>query len=92
MTFNTMEHHNLLRFVQMLGPIETWLYAQNGDVIQFWLENQLSKHDKNGYWVLGGNIDVRDKVGNSRFENHSTIGLKLFINSPLEDLNLIMER
>lgn len=76
-----------LRFVSNVGTYrDMWLNAQNGDIDSVLVgQTTFSKHDKNGYWVLSGNIDVRDKVGNSRFENHSTIGLKLFINSPLED-------
>ena len=46
----------------------------------------LSKYVKNGYWKPG-TIAIRDQVGNTRYENTSTIGFKLWIENPLEDID-----
>ncbi|WP_088323998.1 T9SS type A sorting domain-containing protein [Polaribacter tangerinus] len=45
----------------------------------------LSKYAKNGYWNLSS-AKIYDQVRNARYENTSTVGAKLFISSPLEDL------
>ena len=45
----------------------------------------VSKFLKNGYWSTN-QIMVSDAVGNKRFENNNTYGLKLYIDNPLEDL------
>ena len=44
-----------------------------------------SKHEKNGYWTPVS-LRVEDPVGNSRFENTSTIGFKFYVENPLEDI------
>ena len=44
-----------------------------------------SKHEKNGYWTPVS-LRVEDPVGNSRYENTSTIGFKFYIENPLEDI------
>ena len=46
----------------------------------------LSKFVKNGYWKPG-TIEIRDEVGNKRYENTSTIGFKLWVENPLEDIS-----
>ncbi len=45
----------------------------------------LSKFAKNGYWTAAS-LTIRDQVGNERIENPANIGLKVYINNPLEDL------
>lgn len=49
-------------------------------------QTTLSKYVKNGYWKPG-TIEIRDEVGNKRYENTSTIGFKLWIENPLEDIS-----
>lgn len=44
-----------------------------------------NKFEKSGYWNLSY-FNVTDPVGNMRYENRSTIGMKLFIENPLEDI------
>ena len=45
----------------------------------------MSKFFKSGYWTVN-QIMVSDAVGNKRYENNNTFGLKLFLDNPLEDL------
>lgn len=45
----------------------------------------VSKFFKNGYWSTN-QIMVVDAVGNKRYENNNTYGLKLFLDNPMEDL------
>jgi hypothetical protein len=45
----------------------------------------VSKFLKNGYWTVN-QIMVSDAVGNKRYENNNTFGLKLHLDNPLEDL------
>ncbi len=40
---------------------------------------------KSGYWNLSF-FNLTDQVGNMRYENTSTLGMKLYIESPLEDI------
>ena len=44
-----------------------------------------NKFEKSGYWNLSF-FKVTDPVGNMRYENRSTIGMKLYIENPLEDI------
>ncbi len=44
-----------------------------------------SKLEKSGYWNLTS-FNISDQVGNQRYENTSTIGWKLYIENPLEDI------
>lgn len=46
---------------------------------------KLTKFAKSGYYCLN-QIRLTDKVGNERFENNNTFGIKIFVNNPLEDL------
>ena len=39
----------------------------------------ISKFSKSGYWTVN-QIALSDAVGNQRFENNSTFGIKIFIN------------
>ena len=45
----------------------------------------ISKFSKAGYWSVN-QIILTDQVGNQRYENNSTFGLKIFINNPREDI------
>lgn len=45
----------------------------------------ISKFSKAGYWSVN-QIVLTDQVGNQRYENNSTFGLKIFINNPREDI------
>jgi hypothetical protein len=45
----------------------------------------ISKFSKAGYWSVN-QIVLTDQVGNQRYENNSTFGLKIFINNPKEDI------
>ncbi|MEY4278459.1 MAG: hypothetical protein RL377_463 [Bacteroidota bacterium] len=45
----------------------------------------LSKYFKSGYWTVN-QIMVSDAVGNKRYENNNTFGLKLFLDNPMEDV------
>ena len=45
----------------------------------------ISKFSKSGYWSVN-QIILTDQVGNQRFENNSTFGLKIFINNSKEDI------
>ena len=45
----------------------------------------ITKFAKNGYWTVN-QVMLSDAVGNKRYENNNTFGLKIFINNPLEDL------
>jgi len=48
-------------------------------------EVSLSKFAKSGYWNIP-QIALYDNVGNARYENNSTYGIKIFVNNPLEDV------
>ncbi len=61
-----------------LSPIDGKGYILRGSAT-------ISKYFKNGYWYVN-QIAVYDAVGNARFENNNTFGLKLFLDNPLEDL------
>jgi hypothetical protein len=45
----------------------------------------ITKFAKSGYWGVN-QIKLVDKVGNERYENNSTFGIKIFVNNPLEDV------
>lgn len=45
----------------------------------------ITKFAKSGYWGVN-QIKLTDQVGNERYENNSTFGIKIFINNPLEDV------
>ena len=44
-----------------------------------------NRFEKSGYWNLSF-FKVTDPVGNMRYENRSTVGMKLYIENPLEDV------
>jgi hypothetical protein len=61
-----------------LSPVDKNGYILRGQIT-------VSKFFKSGYWTVN-QIMVSDAVGNKRFENNNTFGLKLFLDNPLEDL------
>jgi len=66
---------------------DLWLYPKNGTIDSILVgTTTFSKHLKSGYWNLQF-IRVDDPSHNSRYENTASIGFKLFINNPLEDIN-----
>ncbi|PQJ74758.1 T9SS type A sorting domain-containing protein [Polaribacter gangjinensis] len=76
-----------VRFSSSIGTVfDIGLHAQNGDLDSVLVgSSTLSKFAKSGYWSLAS-LRTWDKVGNQRFENTSTVGAKLFIENPLEDI------
>ena len=61
-----------------LSPVDKNGYILRGQITA-------SKFFKSGYWTVN-QIMVSDAVGNKRYENNNTFGLKLFLDNPLEDL------
>lgn len=77
-----------IRFASSIGTIhDIQLYPENGQAQDSILKGTttFSKLEKSGYWSLGS-FRVSDPVGNTRYENTSTIGMKLYIENPLEDI------
>lgn len=64
---------------------DMYLNPVNGNPFLLRGEISITKFAKNGYWTVN-QIMVADAVGNKRYENNNTFGLKIFINNPLEDL------
>lgn len=74
------------RFVGPTGTMhDMWLSPVNDEGSILRGEIHLSKHVKSGYWIVP-QIELVDAVGNSRYENNSSYGIKCFINNPLEDV------
>ena len=75
------------RITSSIGSFyDMWLSPiDNGN--GFILEGRItiSKFSKAGYWSVN-QIILTDQVGNQRYENNSTFGLKIFINNPKEDI------
>jgi len=77
-----------LRFASSIGTIhDIRLSPENGQAQDSVLigTTNFSMLEKSGYWTLGY-FRVKDPVGNARYENTSTIGMKLYIENPLEDI------
>lgn len=76
-----------IRLASSIGTIhDLWLTPKNGSVDSTLVgTTTFSKHEKNGYWNLVS-LRIEDPVGNSRFENTSSFGFKLYIENPLEDI------
>lgn len=76
-----------IRITSSIGSFyDMWLSPiDNGN--GFILEGRItiSKFSKAGYWSVN-QIILTDQVGNQRYENNSTFGLKIFINNPKEDI------
>jgi hypothetical protein len=76
-----------LRFASSIGTIQDiGLRPENGvlDSVLVGSAN-FGKFYKSGYWNLTS-FRLEDLVGNARYENTSTLGLKLYIENPLEDI------
>ena len=76
------------RFVSTIGTIhDIRLDPQNGETVDSILvgETTFNKYEKAGYWTLQY-MTIYDQVRNARYENTSTVGIKLFINNPDEDI------
>ena len=60
---------------------------QNGEAVDSVLvgTSTWNKYEKAGYWTMQY-MNVTDPVGNKRYENTSTVGVKLFINNIDEDI------
>ena len=76
-----------LRMASTAGTIhDMWLNPKNGGVDSILVgTTTFSKHEKNGYWTPVS-LSINDPVGNTRYENTSTIGFKFYIENPLEDI------
>ncbi len=76
-----------IRLASSIGTIhDLWLRPKTGSVDSTLIgTTTFSKHEKNGYWNLVS-LRIEDPVGNSRYENTSTFGFKLYIENPLEDI------
>lgn len=75
------------RFASSFGTIfDIGLSPVNGNIDSVLVGSAtLSKIAKSGYWNLTS-LRTWDKVGNQRYENTSTVGAKLFIENPKEDI------
>ena len=76
-----------VRFVSSVGTIfDMWLSPANGSMDSVLTGTiTLNKHMKAGWWNFNG-LHLWDAVGNDRYESPATIGLRLFLNNPLEDI------
>ena len=76
-----------VRFASSIGTIfDIGLRPVNGRIDSVLVgSTTLSKLAKSGYWTLAS-LRTWDQVGNQRYENTSTVGAKLFIENPLEDI------
>ena len=78
-----------IRFVSSIGTIHDIRLdtKQNGEAVDSVLvgTSTWNKYEKAGYWTMQY-MNVTDPVGNKRYENTSTVGVKLFINNIDEDI------
>jgi len=77
-----------VRFTSSIGTIhDIRLNPENGQTQDSILigTTTFNKLEKSGYWGLNY-FRISDPVGNMRYENSSTIGMKLYIENPLEDI------
>ena len=76
------------RFTSSIGTFyDVWLNPKNGSLDSVLTgEFTVNKHAKAGYWKPI-QINVWDNVGNARYENLNTVGVKAFVNNPLEDID-----
>ena len=77
-----------VRFASSIGTIhDIRLNPENGQTQDSILigTTTFNKLEKSGYWGLNY-FRISDPVGNMRYENSSTIGMKLYIENPLEDI------
>ena len=78
----------LIRFHSSIGTLfDMYLNPVNGSIDSVLTgEYVMNKHAKSGYW-RPIQIVVWDNVGNQRLENNNTVGTKVFVNNPLEDID-----
>ena len=77
-----------IRFASSIGTIhDIRLSPENGQAQDSVLigTTTFNKLQKSGFWTLAY-FNVTDLVGNTRYENTSTVGMKLYIENPLEDI------
>jgi VCBS repeat-containing protein len=77
-----------IRFASSIGTIhDIGLAPENGKQQDSVLvgTTTFSKLEKSGYWGLSY-FRITDPMGNMRYENTSTLGMKLYIENPLEDI------
>jgi hypothetical protein len=77
-----------IRFASSIGTIhDLQIYPENGQAQDSILigTTTFNKIEKSGYWTMAS-FRVSDPVGNTRYENTSTVGMKLYIENPLEDV------
>lgn len=77
-----------IRFASSSGTIHDLAYfgAENGNLDSVIVgTTTFSKYEKSGYWTMASFM-ICDQVGNRRYENTSTLGMKLYIENPLEDV------
>jgi hypothetical protein len=77
-----------IRFASSIGTIQDiQLSPENGQAQDSVLigTTTFNKLAKSGYWTMAS-FRVSDPVGNTRYENTSTVGMKLYIENPLEDI------
>lgn len=76
-------------YTRIFSPIGTFydmgLMPVGGNPFLLRGQITISRLAKAGYWTVN-QIMLTDAVGNNRFENNNTFGLKIFINNPAEDL------
>lgn len=75
------------RFASSIGTIfDIGFSPVNGSIDSVLVGSaSVSKFVKSGYWNLVS-LRTEDQSGNARYENTSTVGAKLFISNPLEDI------
>ena len=75
------------RFLSSIGTVhDIQLSPENGTLDSVLLGGTtFNKFEKSGYWRLQ-QLRITDQVGNERFENVATIGSKLYIENPDEDI------
>ncbi|MCY4160405.1 MAG: T9SS type A sorting domain-containing protein [Flavobacteriaceae bacterium] len=75
------------RFTSSIGTLlDIRLKPKNGDIDNTLVGYQkMNQFVKSGYWNLKS-LRIEDRVGNARYENTTTIGSKLYIENPEEDI------
>jgi hypothetical protein len=76
-----------MRFYSSIGTMKDfYLHPQNGTLDSILVgEAEFSKFAKSGYWTPS-TLSISDEAGNTRYENTSTLGVKLYLENPLEDI------
>ena len=79
--------HGYMRLASTIGTIHDIPFKpKNGSIDSVLVgKTTFSKHQKNGYWNIVS-LSIYDQLMNARMENTSTIGFKLYLESPLEDI------